>query len=777
MKYYLRLLGITLFLCSNIVTAQAQESNSSPSENLDPATAQASVSTPFQSSEPSDDLKNYLKTEDCLIYPTPETVNEKLLVTLSTGDCLVYHVPEPTQGSSPISYKLVSGLVGVHVVERTGRLTWAPTSNQVGTHSISVEVTNTDGSVKTHKLDVQVSDGGKTEPAGLFVVPGGGTDVDRADDPDMGTVSKPYNTLKFAAQQAHAQGGGTIYIRGGHYEFTARIGGVENITIRPWQGEIVTIKHPTLVSKDTPIPDTTTHDTTTIRLANSKNITIQSLELVGGSEDISFEEMMKKYFWKNERHPYGRFGIRVTGDSENVTIDGSVVHGYSQKAIDVGHLRYMTVRNNIIYATNWTSLKSGHGLMRYHPKRKNDVQGRIGDDFTLNTTLTKDNEEEYLDEIKDYRYRTDIIGNLIFDVYQRIYSWNKNLNQTLVSDEGNGIMVEDSPDLYSRTRVAHNLILGGRAYSISANSTPNLEILNNSIVKNDGGPFQTPHGLFFKGKQKEHITIKNNAVYSHAGSDSGWDNNASGYRLQRLTGFKGKPETFEIVDNYQDGGGEISGTSKLRHSVSDDVKTFTDLDADGHGRQLFKDPQGENVDNLQGFRITDDIQNETPNIYIGVSEDHLLTLEDMIERYGVEVKNSGFCDDPVWQMKLIIDSAPEWALNPAVTLDTENDNRFRFTWDLGTDAPFNSGMKQTFISPRGYVKWIAKTTLSPSEYEMWVNRITNATEDEEMDEIVEKIENFALNPTLPRDDAEFNGLMKASGCHINLAENESSAAN
>ncbi len=969
MNYYLRLLGVTLFLCSNIVSAQAQ----------------ASVSLPFQPSEPSSDLNNYLDTSDCHVDPTLETEKETPLITLKTGDCLVYQVPELTQDSSPVSYKLVSGPVGVHVVERTGRLTWAPTSNQVNTDeakpdegqadTISVEVTNTDGSVKTHKLDVKVLDGGKTEPSGLFVVPGGGDD--KTGD-GYGTASKPYNTLEFAAQQAHAQGGGTIYIRGGHYEFRASIFNANDITIRPWHGETVTIKHPTVISSETtpaplgttPAPsDNTTSGkkTITIELKNSKNIKIQSLELVGGSEDISFEEMIKQYFWKKEKpNPHGGFGIRVTGDnSENVTIEGCVIHGYYKKAIDIGHLRYMTVRNNIIHAINWTSLANGHGLMRFHPKRRNNVGGRIGNDFTLipskdSVIPSKDNvspsefpfalpvnwqstvpgdlteeeykiqlkneayfdtllpvnwqstvpdglteeeykiqlkneayldtllpdgwdlnkvpdgltreeykiqlkneayldtllpdgwdsnipqdltaeeykaqfkQKEYLKLLEDKPYRTDIIGNLIFDVYQRIYSWGGGPEKQLTSDEGNSIMIEDSPDLYSRTRVAHNLILWGRAFGISANSTPNLEILNNVIVKNDGGPFRTSKGLFFKGKHKDHLTIKNNAVYSYAGSDDQFDTYdkdgelrvAAGYRLDRLTGWKDFQHTFEIMNNYQAGGGVISGVRKLNKS-----ENFNNLGKDG---ELFEDQEDGKLINGwvvgESFRIADAIQGKDQNVHIGVAEEHLLTLEDMIERYGVEVKYSGYCENPIWQMKLIIDSAPDWALSPVRNYDFKqisssetmpsNGNKLLIVKSVNNNSYhvriFNESgkimldreevdfsdvnflnsdlqvLKEEIVASLGNPPAVTIDPVNKNRFHFtWDldkdNPLTKDGKDRLLTQTFISPGGYRrwidekgnpqdpLNPPLPQDDEDLKGRMEASGC--NIPDNGALAAN
>lgn len=329
-------------------------------------------------------------------------------------------------------------------------------------------------------------------------------------------------------------------------------------------------------------------------------------------------------------------------------------------------------------------------------------------------------------------------------------------------------MIEDSPDLHSRTRVAHNLILWGKAYGISVNTTPNLEVLNNIIVQNDGGPFHTSHGLFFKSKQ-ESLVMKDNAVYSYAHSDTDLDDRSRyGYRIIRVTRDdkrrNRKNNVFE--GNYQAGGGGIEGTrfySDLHGSPID----ITDL---GAGGQLFENGTTGNDNVVNGtlseaFKIASDITN--PNL--GVGDEHLMILDEMIERYGVDVKYSNYCEDPITQMKLIIDNAEDagWLPTTDGSFLTLNKNinpdkgvyfdSYSFTWTKGEDT-------QTFSSPKGYAMWIAKTTLSADEYAMWISEETRTetvdqTVKEELDAMVEKMNAVASNPTLPRDHNDFQTLM------------------
>ena len=194
------------------------------------------------------------------------------------------------------------------------------------------------------------------------------------------------------------------------------------------------------------------------------NITIQNLHFEGRADKLDHYTILAEHFWFQTDDFKNNIRGCATAinifEGVDVKIDNNIFRNFWQKAVNIKDGRYVTVSNNIVSEVGLTSLTGGVGIAR------EQNYGSFDDDDDPN------------------KFRWDIRNNLVFNVYQRIYSWvEKKGFYNMVIDEGKPIATNETPnhELGMKARIHNNLIAFTTVDAMVFKSTPNLTISNNSI--------------------------------------------------------------------------------------------------------------------------------------------------------------------------------------------------------------------------------------------------------------------------------------------------------
>jgi hypothetical protein len=372
----------------------------------------------------------------------------------STGTIFSYDLAAAnSSGSTSFAFKITSGPIGMSVVESTGLISFHPLSHQVGNFPITIEVKDEKKNLATFNTIINVTAGTTADPPAIYVVPI--TTVPNAPLTGNGTPANPYNRIPGALLAAADAGGGPVYVRGGNYNLidiqriSAAATAANPIVIQPAPGEMVKF-------------DFGTQQNAFEFDENTRHIEFTGFEIDGGTDNVDFWCLPAQAFW-GDKSVFRGGGIAVLVDGENLTIRGNYIHNCYQKGVEIKRARYLKVYDNIIHSIATTSLSGGHGIMRQQSS------GAI---------LTNDNGTDF---------RWDIMGNLVFNVEQRIYSWVPSKGFIdMVLDEGKPILIDDPSDaadvsLSMKARIMNNVVAYGSIDQIRLKSTNKLTVSNNTV--------------------------------------------------------------------------------------------------------------------------------------------------------------------------------------------------------------------------------------------------------------------------------------------------------
>ena len=467
-----------------------------------------------------------------------------------------------------------------------GLLTWTPTKEQVDEYIVRVNLLNDDVIIDSKELNFKVIATNR-DYDGVFIDLSGKSGGD-------GSPQNPYGTFKEACENLN--GKYNIYIRGGlyknpgyHKDYSKRgrypavdavcQGSKEHpIVIRPWGNEYVKLKTDALYG---------------IKIkSGAKYITVQNLEIEGEAKDISLDTALK-YWWWDSNDTMQSSGIVANGD--NIIIKDNVVHDMSGSGISVTAGAYAIIEGNIVYNCDWWTIAGSKGI-------------------GITSAKGSDAKNEY---------KNKIIGNLIFNIEQRLFShvWKKGF-ATLTIDEGEAFLIQEgkqqdgtnSSSYNGKYLIKDNLILyNGKTGVI--NLAKDVNLTNNSYYNNGGSTKQAG----FRISHSLRITIENNAVESNIP-------NTIIYSQDRAS------SNISLKNNYAKG------------TITQNEDLVTGINS---ANKIFKDPN-----RLDFFIVPNLPQN------IGVNNQVLADIKRKIELYSIKVQREHLDIDQTKQTKYIVEHAP-----------------------------------------------------------------------------------------------------------------------
>jgi hypothetical protein len=542
------------------------------------------------------DLLNY-------VIQATDVVNLSASYSIATGSILSEDLNVVSAvGSTTFKFKILSGPTGLSIVENSGLMNFHPLMHQIGTHTVMIEVTDDKGNTSMFTTTIIVTSG-SPDPVGKYVVPYASTNGN-------GTAANPYNDIPFAVAQAALAGGGNVFVRGGVYNLLD----IQNI------GTAATAANPIVIQ---PLPGETVKFDFGVKtnafefLATSRHIEFTGFEIDGGTDNVDFWCLPAQAFWGDQTVFRGG-GIAIGVNGENLTIRGNYIHNCYQKGVEIRTARYLKVYDNIIHSIATTSLSGGHGIMRQ--QSSGPVIG--------------------VDNGVDYRW--DLMGNLIFNVEQRIYSWVPSKGFIdMVLDEGKPILIDDPSDAANvaasmKARITNNVVAYGAIDQIRLKSTNNLTVSNNTVYSAapaaDGitdkiGDTNVP--------QFTNTKILGNAVQTQPGTAS--------FELGDII-IQGNtsPNTPPTISGNVAAFGNVTPNNPV---VNAGVTSMT--------TNLFVDANGGN------FRLN------TPNANLGVRTTKLDSMDVTKAKFGVTVKWDQWNNDHLKLTQTILDNIP--GINDGIT--------------------------------------------------------------------------------------------------------------
>jgi len=492
---------------------------------------------------------------------------------------------------------------------------------------------------------------------GEYFISPNGVDADGA-----GTESNPLSSIGFAA--SIAQPGDTFYIRGGLYNLSesgktqviSSVGTAESpITFQAYAGEA-------------PIFEFDMGVYTAFNIEDAEHVIFDGIECTGNAQTATFEDAFAHLFvgepytagmtcfniGSSKNNPKNGLDVAVlptevdeNGDpvlgSSYITIRNCIIHDVIQKGININRARYVTIENNIVYNVAHHSLTGGHGIMR-----------------KWNAEYEVDGDSSTADDPNAYRLK--IVGNILFNIEQRVYSWvNWHNYLTGEIDEGKAILIDGSLDPSARVYIGNNLLLFNGVVNIRLNDgTHNVEVVRNSVYAQRGREYPTPSGIT-QSAYHPNISVVGNVVYSGSGEQGGraidmsktftdcnddgeYDlhvasTNSKGEKLRSFECVAGTPLTFSPPSyNFIAGGG-------TNHAG---VEGVTDLGEDG---EVFEDPSS------YDFRVKRSALIGLPSgVDVGVTADVLDRFNQFLSNHDPSILQSTWQHDHERSTQLLLKS-------------------------------------------------------------------------------------------------------------------------
>jgi hypothetical protein len=540
----------------------------------------------FYNGHNENDLLNYTiqATNITNLGPWNATTGSLFTTTLTTVSAV---------GSTAFTYKIISGPVGMGIVENSGKINFTPLSSQVGTFPVTIEVKDDKGNISKYITSIVITSSGMPDPIGIYVVPYAAVN-------GTGTAASPFNNIPAAVAAAASANIENVYVRGGNYnlldvQFISTAASATNpVTIQPAPGEIVKF-------------DFGVKGNAFEFQAASRHLTFKNFEIDGGTDNVDFWCLPAQAFW-GDKTVFRGGGIAIGVNGENITIQGNYIHNCYQKAVEIRTARYLKVYDNIIHSIATTSLSGGHGIMRQQASGP-----VIGNDNGVD-------------------FRWDIMGNLIFNVEQRIYSWVPSKGFIdMVLDEGKPILIDDVSDAPAvaasmKARIRNNVVAYGAIDQIRLKSTNNLTVSNNTVYSAAPAADGITDKVADPGNSGKfsNTTLTNNAVQTMPGTAA-----------------------FELADIQTQGNATIPATINNNYAAVGNITPDGISGVSSIAAPMFVNPNDGNFNLASGVPAG-----------IGASPAALATMDVQKNKFAVNVKWGRWDNNHLKLTQTILDNNP-----------------------------------------------------------------------------------------------------------------------
>ena len=297
--------------------------------------------------------------------------------------------------------------------------------------------------------------------------------------------------------------------------------------------------------------------------------------------------------WWDNNDTMQSSGIVASGD--DIIIKDNVVHDMAGSGISATAGAYATIEGNIVYNCDWWTIAGSKGIGITSAKGSNAKE----------------------------QYKNKIIGNLIFNIEQRLFShvWKKKF-ATLNIDEGEAFLIQEGKQQDGTTSSSYNgkylikdniIMYNGKTGVI--NLAKDVNLTNNSYYNNGGATKQSG----FRISHTQHLNISNNAVESNI------------------------PDT--IIYSRDKNSTDINLTNNYAKGViTNDGSTIVGIEKVD---RVFNDP--ENLD----FSIVSELPQD-----IGASSSVIKDIKRKLALYNIRVYKKHMEVDRAKQTKYIVEHAP-----------------------------------------------------------------------------------------------------------------------
>ncbi len=211
---------------------------------------------------------------------------------------------------------------------------------------------------------------------------------------------------------------------------------------------------------------------------NARHVVFRGLTIEGNTSVVSYEEaaaVEDKFNSEIEpnlartRTQYGISLIPYSGKiGSNILIENCVIRDCTGSAIAIqGGTDYVTVRNNVVYGNLTRNNQGGSAINVYQ------LGGQAGAPAGETRILIENNR---------------VFNN------QNLFKWARNVTvngvveRRVTYSDGNGVIVDLSPNYTGRILIRNNLIYHNGGFGVALTSSRNVDVFNNTTYRNGRGP-------------------------------------------------------------------------------------------------------------------------------------------------------------------------------------------------------------------------------------------------------------------------------------------------
>lgn len=324
------------------------------------------------------------------------------------------------------------------------------------------------------------------EPMEYYVSPDG------SDDNDGLSPDAPFKNIQHAADMTSP--GDTVYVMPGTYSAQDNDDKFVDITrsgaYDPINEETHNITYTAYDLENKPkifLPDDVKGVWDLVGV-NANYIVIDGFEVEGNNNNITLTEAEANYDEKvlEGGADWSKYAMTNTNgislDGHHIIVKNNHIHHVAGGGIGGGG-DYITIENNHVHSNSWYTMYATSGISLI-----NNV------DFDNNT--------------EDYKL---VVKNNVVHNNETKVKWEK----IEAYSDGNGIILDHSPDYDGRTLVVNNIVYENGGSGIHSYQAANVDVINNTLFNNSKSPHMNYANMFANASRN--VNFLNNIVYEKEG--------------------------------------------------------------------------------------------------------------------------------------------------------------------------------------------------------------------------------------------------------------------